>query len=172
MTSCSIILIGARDGLCGIATPSDERSNLAGCSPGRCAARSFLSTNFAAGLCAWAISWSHNLFRPHCDCGYNCGSCFLNQPFIFAAWNDTEAIRPCVFPTSAEALRIEFPNSDVRFAGLCEGLPRHLAIRCEGHCEFGAARRGSVKRLAVEKCCLNVVRSHRLLSEGRTRDLD
>jgi len=38
-----------------------------------------------------------SLFRPHCNCGRNCGrNCgcaFLDQPFIFAAWNDGEAGR-------------------------------------------------------------------------------
>lgn len=43
----------------------------------------------------------------------------LNRPFIFAVWNDGEAIRLRVFPTRTEAFRIELPRADVRLAGWC-----------------------------------------------------
>jgi hypothetical protein len=49
----------------------------------------------------------------------------LNQPFIFAVWNDSKAIRPRVFPTRAEALRIELPNADVSFACMMLRASKH-----------------------------------------------
>lgn len=77
-----------------------------------------------------------------------------------------------MLPTRAEALGIELPNADVRLARLCERLPGHLAVWCEGHCEFGAAGRGRIKRLTVEKCRLYVARSHRLPGKGGARIVD
>jgi hypothetical protein len=90
----------------------------------------------------------------------------LNQPFVVATWDNGEAVRPRVFPTRAEALRVELPNADVYLCRWRESLPRHLTVRCESHCEFCAGRRGSVKRFSVEKCRLDVVRGHRFGCEG------
>jgi hypothetical protein len=106
------------------------------------------------------------LLRPHCDCGCDGGGGPLNQPFIVATWDNGEAVRPRVFPTRAEAFRVELPNTDVCLSRWRESLPRHLTVGCESHCEFCAGWRGSVKRFSVEKCCLDVVRGHRFGSVG------
>jgi hypothetical protein len=85
-----------------------------------------------------AIRW---LFGPHGHCDCDCGCSFLNQPFVLALWNDSEAIRFRVLPGGAKALRIKFPRAGVRVAGLCERLTGHLAARRKRHFEFGPAKR-------------------------------
>ncbi len=55
------------------------------------------------------------------------------------------------------------------FVGLGESLPRHLAVRREGHRKFGSGRRGGGKRLAIEERCFDVVRSHRGACERSAR---
>ena len=90
----------------------------------------------------------------------------MNQPFIVATWDNGEAVRPRVFPTCAEAFRVELPYADVNLSRWCESLPRHFTVGRESHCEFCAGRRGSVKRFSVEKCRLDVVRGHRFGSVG------
>src|SRR5215471_9652714 len=81
------------------------------------------------------------LFGPHCHCGCDCGCSFLNQPFVLALRNDSEATRFCVLPGGTKAIRIKLPRAGVHAARLCKRLTGHLAARRKRHFEFGTARR-------------------------------
>src|SRR5262249_5942393 len=107
-----------------------------------------------------------SLFRPHCHRGSDCGCNCLNRPTVLALRNDSEAIRLCVLPGRAKALRIKFPRTPVLVAGFCERLTGHLAVRRKRHSEFGAARCRGSEGLAVEESCLDIARSHRLSRKG------
>src|SRR5580704_14975038 len=123
------------------------------------------ATSQRAALLHGTVNYKR-LLRPHRDCCCDGGGGPLNQPFIVATWDNGEAVRPRVFPTRAEAFRVELPNANVYLCRWRESLPRHLTVGCECHCEFCAGRRGGVKRFSVEKCCLDVVRRHRFGCEG------
>src|SRR5262245_51891244 len=110
-----------------------------------------------------------SLFRPHCHRGSDCGCNCLNRPTVLALRNDSEAIRLCLLPGRAKALRIKFPRTTVLLAGFCERITGHLAVRSKRHSEFGAARCRGSEGLAVEESCLDVARSHRLSREGSAR---
>ena len=108
------------------------------------------------------------LFRPHCNCGCNCGGAFLDQPFILAAWNDGKAGRLGSRPARAKAGGVELPRAASLVTGFAKRFAGHFAVWREDHFELGAAWCGGGEGLSVEEGCLDIARRHGCSSDGAT----
>src|SRR3974390_257008 len=106
--------------------------------------------------------WANRLFRPDGNCSCDGGRDFLNRPLIFSAGNHREAVRLCVTPSCAKALRVKPPCPGGLVAGLLKRFSGHLSIRRKDHFEFSAGRRCGREGLACKECCLDVARRHGL----------